>query len=56
MVEDFSRGHVPNLIAETGMKAQWQHDRKAVVTKVAVGVGLVAAAAILLARSRANRR
>ena len=56
VVEDLSRGQVPNLIAETGLKAQWQHDRKAVVTKVAIGVGLVAAAALVLTHNKNRRR
>jgi len=56
VVEDLAQGQVPNLIAETGMKAQWQHNRKAVITKVAVGAGVVAVAAILLSRRNANRQ
>lgn len=52
LVSDLARGHVPNIFSELGWKAEWKHDRKAVVTKIAVGsviaVGLIA----LLARKR----
>ncbi|HEX8352623.1 MAG TPA: hypothetical protein VF611_06985 [Pyrinomonadaceae bacterium] len=50
-LEDLSRGHVPNVFAERGWKAEWKHNRKSLVTRVAVGA-VVAAAAVAYLSSR----
>ena len=47
-LEDLSRGHVPNVFAERGWKAEWQHNRKSLVTRVAVGAVLASAAVAYL--------
>ena len=47
-LEDLSRGHVPNVFAERGWKAEWKHNRKSLVTRVAVGAALATAAVALL--------
>ena len=49
--EDFSNGRVPNVFAERGWKAEWQHNRKSLVTRVAVGA-LLAGAAVAYLSSR----
>ena len=54
VVEDLARGHVPNIPAEMGIKAQWQHDRTRLVTKLAVGAALATAAYAMLSRRRDN--
>src|ERR671939_1030653 len=41
---DLAHGHVPNLFAELGWKAEWKHNRKSLVTRVAVGAVLTTAA------------
>jgi hypothetical protein len=51
-LEDLSRGHVPNVFAERGWKAEWKHNRKGLVTRVAVGAVLVSAAAAYLSSRR----
>ncbi|RNI30799.1 hypothetical protein EFA69_06745 [Rufibacter immobilis] len=43
IIEDFKTGKVPNIIAEKGMKADWQHNRSGVMKKAAVAAFLVAA-------------
>lgn len=35
--EDLGRGHVPNVFGELGWKAEWQHNRKSLVTRVVIG-------------------
>jgi hypothetical protein len=56
---DLSRGHVPNLIDEFGVKAAWKYDRPAFVRRVgtaaAVG-GLAVMAGYMFAKRRARRR
>jgi hypothetical protein len=47
-LEDLARGHVPNVFAERGWKAEWKHNRAGLVTRVAVGAVLVSAAFALL--------
>ncbi len=47
-LEDLSRGHVPNVFAERGWKAEWKHNRKGLVTRVAVGAVLATAAVAYL--------
>ena len=50
VLDDLKRGHVPNIFAERGWKAEWQHNRKNLVTKIAVGA-VVASLAITYLRS-----
>lgn len=53
-LEDLSRGHVPNVFAERGWKAEWQHNRKSLVTRVAVGAVLASAAVAYLSSRRGD--
>lgn len=36
IVDDLKRGHVPNIFAEKGWKAEWKHNPQGLITKVAV--------------------
>ena len=47
-VEDLSRGHGPNVFAERGWKAEWKHNRKSLITRVAVGAVLTSLAVAYL--------
>src|SRR5690606_27430082 len=40
IVDDISHGHLPNICAEKGMKAEWEHNPKSVVIKVVVGAAI----------------
>ncbi|KAA5541221.1 hypothetical protein [Adhaeribacter rhizoryzae] len=46
VLDDLKNGHVPNIFAEKGMKAEWQHNRLGVIQKLAVAavltVGVIA--------------
>jgi len=55
-LEDLSRGHVPNVFAERGWKAEWKHNRASLVTRVAVGAVLGTAAVALLLGGRDGRK
>jgi len=55
-LEDLSRGHVPNVFAERGWKAEWKHNRKSLVTRVAVGAFLAGTAFAILRGRRSNSR
>lgn len=50
IVADLTHGKVPNIFAEKGWKAEWEHKPGRLVTKVAVGLAVVAVAAAWLSR------
>jgi hypothetical protein len=50
LVADIAKGHVPNVFAESGIKAQWQHNPGVVVTKVAAGLAIATAVTLILYR------
>jgi hypothetical protein len=52
IVEDLSGGHLPNFPEETGMKAEWKHNKKGVLIKVAVGAAVVTLLATLYMREK----
>ncbi len=54
VIDDIRHGHVPNIFAEKGWKAEWKHNPKGLVTKVATTV-LVATALVALV-TRRNKR
>jgi hypothetical protein len=54
IVQDVSRGKVPNIPAEMGMRAEWEHNKKGVATTV--GVALVATGGIVLLLGRRRKR
>ena len=41
---DLEHGRIPNIFAERGWKAEWKHNRTALVRRILVGVVLVSAA------------
>jgi hypothetical protein len=51
-VEDLSHGRVPNIFAERGWKAEWQHNRRSLVTRVVACTVLTAAAVAFLRRGK----
>jgi hypothetical protein len=52
--QDLSRGHIPNIFSEMGWKAEWKYNRKALVTRVAVGAAVTAVLFAFLTRNRRN--
>ncbi|MDQ4120633.1 MAG: hypothetical protein M3209_04200 [Acidobacteriota bacterium] len=50
---DLSYGKVPNIFGEMGWKAEWKHNRKSLVTRVAVGA-IIGAAVITYFRRERN--
>jgi hypothetical protein len=43
IVQDLSRGHIPNIFAERGGKAALKHNRQAVIRNVIVGLVITSA-------------
>ncbi|HLL32067.1 MAG TPA: hypothetical protein VK403_13845 [Allosphingosinicella sp.] len=44
IVQDLARARIPNIPAEMGMRSEWEHNRKGLVTKIAVTAAVGAAA------------
>jgi hypothetical protein len=51
---DLKHGHVPNVFAERGWKAEWKHNRTTLVRRILVGVALVSAAVAYFSSKRAD--
>jgi hypothetical protein len=52
LVQDLAHARVPNIAAETGMRADWRHAKPRFFAKAALGIGAVALAARALSRGR----
>ncbi|QGZ42463.1 hypothetical protein IP92_03178 [Pseudoduganella flava] len=52
LVEDLARGHVPNVLGEMGIKAEWQHNKRGLAQKAAIGAAAAGIAWYLLKRRR----
>lgn len=52
VLQDLGRGKIPNIPGEMGMRSEWRHNRKGLVTKLAVTAAVSAAAYALLSRRR----
>lgn len=48
IVEDIAHGHIPNIFAERGWNAEWKHNRKGVIQKVAIGAAVTTALVVFL--------
>lgn len=49
---DLMRGHVPNVFAEMGGKAEFKYNRQAAIKKVAIASAIIGVGLLLVARSR----
>lgn len=48
--QDLMKGHLPNVLAEMGIKAEWEHNRAGLVRKVAIAGAVTGLAVYLLKR------
>ena len=48
VLDDFSKGHIPNIFAEKGWNAELKYNKKNFLLKVAAGVAITAAVATLV--------
>jgi hypothetical protein len=54
VIEDLGQGTIPNIPAEMGARAEWQHNKKGLGTKVAIVAGLSLGLVFVL-RGRGNK-
>ena len=52
VLTDLVDGRVPNIFGEMGLKAEWKHNRKSLVTKIVVGAVIASVAVAYLRRER----
>ncbi|WP_207496798.1 hypothetical protein [Aridibaculum aurantiacum] len=53
MIDDLLHGHFPNVVKERGWKAEWEHNRKGMLTNAAIAAAATAAVtAFFVIRSR----
>jgi len=52
VIDDIRHGFVPNIFAEKGWKAEWKHNPKGLVTKVATTVLIATALVALVTRKK----
>ncbi len=50
ILQDLGRGKIPNIPAEMGIRSEWQHNKKGLAKKAAVGLAISAVAVALLSR------
>lgn len=48
IISDIGHGHIPNIFAEKGWKADWKYNRKGLITRVAVTIAVAATVATLI--------
>jgi hypothetical protein len=48
--EDLAQGKVPNVLAEMGIKAEWEHNRSGLIKKAAIAGAVVGTAVYLMRR------
>ena len=51
---DLKHGHVPNVFAERGWKAEWKHNRTSLVLRILLIVALISAAVAYVSSRRAG--
>lgn len=56
IIDDLRHGHIPNIFAERGWKAEWKHNPRRLIKKVAVGVIITTAVITLLYRKSRSRK
>ncbi|GGG03641.1 hypothetical protein [Pontibacter amylolyticus] len=52
VIDDFAKGTVPNIFAEKGWKADWEHNRSGLIQKVGIMALVATAAVVLLTRKK----
>ena len=53
--EDLMSGHIPNVLGEMGIKAEWQHNPAGLVRKAAIATAVASIGYYLLKRRPAHR-
>ena len=52
VIDDLKRGHIPNIFAERGMKADWKYNRKELIRNAVIATVLATTVIALLKRKK----
>jgi hypothetical protein len=52
LIDDIKNGHLPNIIAERGFKAEWKYNRPALIKKMIIGVVIAVAVYFSISKKR----
>jgi hypothetical protein len=52
VLNDVAHGHIPNIFGELGWKAEWQHNRKRLLTRILIGAAVTTVAVAYLRSGR----
>jgi hypothetical protein len=52
VLDDLKHGHVPNIFAELGWKAEWKYNRKNLLRRILIGAAVTSAASAYLGSRR----
>jgi hypothetical protein len=55
LVDDLSRGYVPNIFREMGWNVEWKHNRKRFVTRLLVGAVVIGGTVAYLRKGKEKR-
>lgn len=55
IIEDLTKGHVPNIFAEKGYKVSWKYDRAGLITRLATTAAIATALVWWLSPKKKNR-
>lgn len=55
IIDDLAHGHIPNIIAERGWKAEWKYNRKGLIQKAAITLAVTAVTITLLSVRKKKR-
>lgn len=52
LIDDFKRGHIPNIFAEKGWKAEWKYNRTGFLKNVAIGIAVTTVVVAMLSKKK----
>ncbi|GAB2563809.1 hypothetical protein [Spirosoma aerophilum] len=55
IVDDLAHGHIPNIFAEKGWKADWKYNRTGLIQNVLIGVAVTSLTIALLRRDKKKK-
>ncbi|GAB2560216.1 hypothetical protein [Spirosoma areae] len=56
IIDDLKRGHIPNIFAEKGMKADWKYDKKGLVQTIVITAVVVTGVVAFFGRSNKPKK
>lgn len=55
IIDDLKRGHIPNIFAEKGCKAEWKYNRAGMIKKIAITALAATALIIICSKTKAKK-